>query len=81
MDMDMVHRLDRDVAVAVSRRGVGETGKSGIEMEMEIRADLAGPVMVLGVPPIRKSFGWRPAERIPTTFPRKLRLPGEGGDE
>ncbi|RSH88093.1 uncharacterized protein EHS24_000620 [Apiotrichum porosum] len=30
---------------------------------------LAGPVMVATVPPIRKSFGWTPAERIPTTFP------------
>ena len=29
-----------------------------------------GPTMVLTVPPIRKSFGWKPAERIPTTFPR-----------
>lgn len=25
--------------------------------------------MVVMVPPIRKSLGWRPAERIPTTFP------------
>lgn len=31
----------------------------------------AGPAMVLGVPPLRKSFGWKPAERIPTTFPRE----------
>ncbi|EIW68681.1 hypothetical protein TREMEDRAFT_32065 [Tremella mesenterica DSM 1558] len=28
-----------------------------------------GPTMVLTVPPIRKSFGWKPAERIPTTYP------------
>lgn len=26
--------------------------------------------MVVTVPPIRKSMGWKPAERIPTTFPR-----------
>lgn len=31
-----------------------------------------GPVMVLTVPPIRKSFGWKPAEAIPTTYPREL---------
>ena len=31
--------------------------------------DSIGPTMVLTVPPIRKSFGWKPAERIPTTFP------------
>ncbi|WWC59125.1 uncharacterized protein I303_101673 [Kwoniella dejecticola CBS 10117] len=29
----------------------------------------AGPIMVLTVPPIRKSFGYKQAERIPTTFP------------
>jgi hypothetical protein len=34
-----------------------------------------GPTMVLTVPPIRKSFGWKPAERIPTTFPCKLAIP------
>lgn len=37
----------------------------------EKSVDVAGPAMVLTVPPIRKSFGWRPAERIPTTFPCK----------
>lgn len=35
-------------------------------------ANSIGPTMVLTVPPIRKSFGWKPAERIPTTFPCKL---------
>ncbi|KIM84828.1 hypothetical protein PILCRDRAFT_67183 [Piloderma croceum F 1598] len=28
-----------------------------------------GPAMVLTVPPIRKRFGWSPAEAIPTTYP------------
>ncbi|KAJ9095277.1 hypothetical protein QFC21_005643 [Naganishia friedmannii] len=28
-----------------------------------------GPLMALVVPPIRKSMGWRPAERVPTTYP------------
>lgn len=27
--------------------------------------------MVLTVPPIRKSMGWKPAEKIPTTYPRE----------
>lgn len=27
--------------------------------------------MAMTVPPIRKSLGWKPAERIPTTFPRE----------
>jgi hypothetical protein len=30
--------------------------------------------MALTVPPIRKSMGWKPAERIPTTFPRQYWL-------
>lgn len=28
-----------------------------------------GPLAVVTVPPIRKSFGWVPAERIPTSYP------------
>ena len=44
-------------------------------------ADSTGPVMVLGVPPIRKSFGWRPAERIPTTFPRESSTSRAFGNE
>ncbi|PWN35120.1 uncharacterized protein FA14DRAFT_189127 [Meira miltonrushii] len=28
-----------------------------------------GPVAVVTVPPIRRSFGWVPTERIPSTFP------------
>ncbi|EJF60880.1 hypothetical protein BD309DRAFT_306694 [Dichomitus squalens] len=30
---------------------------------------LIGPVMVVTVPPIRKSLGWKPAEPIPTSYP------------
>jgi hypothetical protein len=30
---------------------------------------LIGPVMVLTVPSIRKRYGWKPAEAIPTTYP------------
>lgn len=33
------------------------------------KADSSGPVLVVAVPPIRKSMGWKPTERIPTTFP------------
>ncbi|KAG8953607.1 hypothetical protein FRC03_011685 [Tulasnella sp. 419] len=29
----------------------------------------AGPVMAITVPPIRKSFGWKPSEKIPTSYP------------
>ncbi|KAN0059937.1 n19m, NADH-ubiquinone oxidoreductase 9.5 kDa subunit [Thecaphora frezii] len=28
-----------------------------------------GPISVLVVPPIRKAYGWKPAERIPTSYP------------
>ncbi|KAF8149956.1 hypothetical protein B0H34DRAFT_667311 [Crassisporium funariophilum] len=28
-----------------------------------------GPVMAIVVPPIRESFGYRPAEMVPTTYP------------
>jgi hypothetical protein len=31
-----------------------------------------GPALVFGVPPIRKSMGWKPAERVPTTFPSEF---------
>ena len=31
-----------------------------------------GPVMVLTIPPIRRSYGWKPAERVPTTYPSEL---------
>ena len=28
-----------------------------------------GPVLLVAVPPIRKSLGWKPAERLPSTYP------------
>ena len=28
-----------------------------------------GPVLLVTVPPVRKSLGWRPAEPIPTSYP------------
>ncbi|KAL9932190.1 hypothetical protein V8E36_008962 [Tilletia maclaganii] len=28
-----------------------------------------GPVLVVTVPGIRRSLGWKPAERIPTSYP------------
>ncbi len=30
---------------------------------------LIGPVMLVTVPPIRKSMGYRPGEPIPTSYP------------
>ncbi|PSR77095.1 hypothetical protein PHLCEN_2v8084 [Hermanssonia centrifuga] len=30
---------------------------------------LIGPLIVVTVPPIRKSMGWQYAERLPTTYP------------
>ncbi|KZP23796.1 hypothetical protein FIBSPDRAFT_857931 [Athelia psychrophila] len=30
---------------------------------------LVGPALVLAVPPVRRGFGYRPAEAIPTTYP------------
>ena len=35
---------------------------------------LIGPTMVITVPPIRKSLGYRPAEPIPTSFPGECLL-------
>ncbi|KAL9714105.1 n19m, NADH-ubiquinone oxidoreductase 9.5 kDa subunit [Leucoagaricus gongylophorus] len=29
-----------------------------------------GPVMAITIPPIREHFGYRPAEMIPTSYPR-----------
>lgn len=29
-----------------------------------------GPAAVIGVPRVRASYGWKPAERIPVTYPR-----------
>ncbi|SCZ89931.1 BZ3500_MvSof-1268-A1-R1_Chr1-3g01670 [Microbotryum saponariae] len=34
-----------------------------------IAIGLVGPLMVLVVPEVRRSWGWRPAERPPTTYP------------
>merc|ERR1712032_713828 len=28
-----------------------------------------GPIAVVTIPPIRKHYGWKPAERIPTSYP------------
>ncbi|WFD37361.1 n19m, NADH-ubiquinone oxidoreductase 9.5 kDa subunit [Malassezia japonica] len=28
-----------------------------------------GPTAVIGVPRVRASYGWKPAERIPVTYP------------
>ncbi len=38
----------------------------------------AGPALVFGVPPIRKSMGWKPAERVPTTDPSEFALTVDG---
>ncbi|KAI0312679.1 hypothetical protein OF83DRAFT_1066800 [Amylostereum chailletii] len=42
-----------------------------------------GPLLVATVPPIRKSFGWRPAERIPTSYPipNRPRRPVQGYED
>lgn len=31
----------------------------------------SGPLAVIAVPPIRKAYGWKPTEKIPTSYPRK----------
>ncbi|KAK7696404.1 hypothetical protein QCA50_001060 [Cerrena zonata] len=43
----------------------------------------AGPIMVITVPPIRKRFGWKPAEPIPTTYPipNRPRRPLQGYED
>ncbi|PWN18288.1 hypothetical protein BCV69DRAFT_301424 [Microstroma glucosiphilum] len=28
-----------------------------------------GPLLVVTIPPIRRSMGWKPAEKVPTSFP------------
>jgi hypothetical protein len=50
---------------------VGESLSDGRRTEALDLAYLSslGPVMALAVPPIRKSMGWKPAERVPTTYP------------
>ncbi|KAI0076690.1 hypothetical protein K474DRAFT_1597603 [Panus rudis PR-1116 ss-1] len=44
---------------------------------------LIGPVMVVTVPPIRKAFGWKPSEPIPTSYPipNRPRRPVTGYDD
>ncbi|KAI0808229.1 hypothetical protein C8Q74DRAFT_1363636 [Fomes fomentarius] len=44
---------------------------------------LIGPVLVITVPPIRKSLGWRPAEPIPTSYPvpNRPRRPVQGYED
>jgi hypothetical protein len=34
---------------------------------------LAGPLLVVTVPPIRRSMGWKPTEKVPTSFPGKYK--------
>lgn len=31
-----------------------------------------GPIAVVAVPRVRASYGWKPAEKIPITYPRKF---------
>ncbi|EIN04197.1 NADH-ubiquinone oxidoreductase 9.5 kDa subunit, partial [Punctularia strigosozonata HHB-11173 SS5] len=42
-----------------------------------------GPIMVLTVPPIRRSLGWTPAPPIPTSYPLpdRPRRPVTGYDD
>ncbi|KAK1217256.1 n19m, NADH-ubiquinone oxidoreductase 9.5 kDa subunit [Marasmius sp. AFHP31] len=42
-----------------------------------------GPVLVVAVPPLRESFGYRPAEMPPTTYPlpRRARREITGYDD
>ncbi|KAI0781658.1 hypothetical protein BC629DRAFT_1289586 [Irpex lacteus] len=44
---------------------------------------LIGPALVVTVPPIRERFGWKPAERPPTTYPlpKRARVPVSGYDD
>ncbi|SPO27698.1 related to nadh-ubiquinone oxidoreductase 9.5 kDa subunit [Ustilago trichophora] len=32
-----------------------------------------GPVAVVTVPPIRKAYGWKPSEKVPTSYPLPAR--------
>ncbi|KAI0067424.1 hypothetical protein BV25DRAFT_1795155 [Artomyces pyxidatus] len=42
-----------------------------------------GPILAFGVPPIRKKFGWQPAERIPNSYPipNRPRRPVQGYED
>ncbi|KAI0086805.1 hypothetical protein BDY19DRAFT_1092797 [Irpex rosettiformis] len=44
---------------------------------------LIGPVLLVTVPPIRQSLGWKPAERPPTSYPlpKRARVPVSGYDD
>ncbi|KAL0243462.1 hypothetical protein I308_105428 [Cryptococcus tetragattii IND107] len=44
---------------------------------------LVGPVMVIGVPPVRRSFGYKSPEPIPSTFPlpNRPRQPVKGYED
>lgn len=40
-------------------------GAIGMSFELIV----VGPALVLTVPPMRMQMGWKPAERIPVTYP------------
>ncbi|TDL19621.1 hypothetical protein BD410DRAFT_773832 [Rickenella mellea] len=42
-----------------------------------------GPVMLVTVPPIRRYYGWRKPEEIPTTYPlpKRARRPVQGYED
>ncbi|KAF8581958.1 hypothetical protein K439DRAFT_189115 [Ramaria rubella] len=42
-----------------------------------------GPVLVVTVPPVRKSMGYKPAERVPTSYPvpNRARRPVQGYED
>ncbi|CCM02711.1 uncharacterized protein FIBRA_04817 [Fibroporia radiculosa] len=44
---------------------------------------LVGPAMVIAVPPVRRSWGWKPAEPIPTSYPlpKRPRQPVQGYED
>ncbi|EJD05398.1 uncharacterized protein FOMMEDRAFT_79757 [Fomitiporia mediterranea MF3/22] len=44
---------------------------------------LAGPVLAVAVPPIRKSLGWKPTPEIPTSYPlpKRPRRPVSGYED
>lgn len=42
---------------------------------MAVSALRIGPIAVVVVPEVRKSFGWKPVARPPTTYPRQYSPP------
>jgi hypothetical protein len=72
LDLDL---FQLDIARAVTQLCRVMRYHGGLPGYDGITTDNIGPTMVLTVPPIRKSFGWKPAERIPTTFPRMSKSP------